>query len=77
MKAQSLDCRWKFRKAQLCPDSGDVMTAAWETNCGQWCTESESAPHADGCRNGFNFCPYCGGPLQLELEQQVAGCTFA
>lgn len=72
MKAQSLDCRWKFATSQICPDSGDVMGPAWETACGQWCTLSECSPSQDGFRNGFCFCPYCGGPLVLELVKEVA-----
>ena len=66
MKAQAGECRWRFH------DSTESMQAAWETSCDQWCIDSECSPSRDGFRNGFLFCPYCGGPLVLQLSREEA-----
>lgn len=63
MKASERECRWRFVPAS------DDKQAAWETSCDQWCIDSESSPDRHGFRNGFQFCPYCGGPLVLLLSK--------
>lgn len=73
MKASQQECRWRFHPSPVSPPS--LATGAWETSCDQWCVDSESAPSPDGFRNGFVFCPYCGGPMVLVLparEEQAA-----
>lgn len=66
MEAHNSECRWRFT-----PATWNVEVAhnsAWETSCGQWCIESEGTPQADGFKNGFEYCPYCGQHLVLLLR---------
>lgn len=65
MEASVNECRWRFTDA----DPFTNQQAAWETSCDQWCIDSECSPSRDGFRNGFCFCPYCGGPLMLQLPK--------
>lgn len=69
MVASKQECRWRFHEAVVSGDSLAVQ-AAWETSCDQWCIDSECSPSRDGFRNGFCFCPYCGGPLVLVLNNR-------
>lgn len=66
MNAAKQECRWRFVEAKFQGSQGQLL-AAWETSCDQWCVDSESTPDRHGFRNGFCFCPYCGGPLLLLL----------
>jgi hypothetical protein len=63
MERPNSECRWRFNPASVF--DGEELDAAWETSCDQWCIESESTPRADGFRNGFEFCPYCGAQLVI------------
>lgn len=65
MKATNQECRWRF-SSSIGGDGSQL--SAWETSCGQFCTETESTPDREGFRNGFCFCPYCGGSLLLVLR---------
>lgn len=70
MNARKQECRWRY----VVPGTetagewtGDE--SAWATSCEQWCVAGGCAPSRDGFRNGFCFCPYCGGPLVLLLSK--------
>lgn len=69
MKARTEECRWRYSAET--PSIGEPLGDAWETACGQWMACSDGTPSADGFRNGFCFCPYCGGPLLLQLAPRM------
>lgn len=69
MEASTSECRWRFVEGN---------DDAWETSCDQWCIESAGTPDRHGFRNGFQFCPYCGGALVLvpRKRYEIEACVF-
>lgn len=72
MNITTQECRWRHVPSTRTCNYGPPEAAAWESGCGQWCVESEGTPQADGFRNGFEFCPYCGNTLVLLLRPAEA-----